>query len=215
MTFPGPGITELDKLRHSELRLLISRLKQLLRGMDLIVIDTAAGIAHQTTAFLFAADMNLIVTTPDITALTDAYAVIKTIHQFHPEAATVLVPNRVGTPVEGEEIRDRVAGISRRFLGMELLHAGSVSEDLCVRDSLRRKEPVTLSFPESPPAREIGRMADHLVREIRRRRMTEKGEQGESRFEESPRAAQGQRGYNGPGRWNPSHRQPGGGFRGE
>ncbi len=209
----GSGIAELANLRQSELRFLISRLRQLRRGLDLIVIDTAAGIAHQTTAFLFAADMNLIVTTPDITALTDAYAVIKMIHQNHPKAATVLIPYRVRDRVEGDEIRDRVAGITKRFLGMELLHAGSVSEDPCVRDALRRKEPVTLSFPESPPAQEINQMADRLAREIRRRRMAERDDQEESPFEEIPRAAQGQRGYNGPGRWNAFPKQSGGGFR--
>ncbi len=169
----GSGLQELANLRASEIRFLVSRLRKLRRGLDVVLVDTAAGIAHQTTSFLAAADLNVVVTTPDLTALTDAYAVIKTIHQINPNAGKALALNRVRDEAEGNAIFDRVAGITMRFLRAGMKNAGSIPEDGSVRLSVARKCPVVVSAPSSAAAGCLRSMAHSLalgIQELRARR---------------------------------------------
>ncbi|MBI4161305.1 MAG: P-loop NTPase [Acidobacteria bacterium] len=174
----GSGVEELANLRASEVRFLVSRLRKIRRGLDVILIDTAAGIAYQTTEFLAAADLNLVVTTPDLTALTDAYALIKSVRRFNPGCGQILTLNRVRNWAEGAAVFERVAGIARRFLGADLLPGGWVPEDARVRDSVALKSPVVVSGPESAPARCLRRLARDIVTLARNRRLERAAELG-------------------------------------
>ncbi len=82
----------------------------------MILIDTGAGISPNVLSFTRCADQVLVVTTPEPTAITDAYAVIKVISRDAPDRPLSLLVNQVRRPGEGRLVYERIAKVARQFL---------------------------------------------------------------------------------------------------
>lgn len=89
----GSGITELANLDVPRRDAFITGLSELDTLADVILLDTGAGLSHNVLAFLCAVEEVIIVTTPEPTAITDAYATIKVVSQQNPAARLMLVVN--------------------------------------------------------------------------------------------------------------------------
>ncbi|HET6371777.1 MAG TPA: P-loop NTPase [Candidatus Polarisedimenticolia bacterium] len=158
----GSGIPELASLTDTMFSSLIREISALDRLIDLLLIDTPSGIDKKSLIFLLASDQVLVVTTEDVTALTDAYAIIKTIWGHRPTAAVSLVVNQARTQADGMEAFHKVAHVARKFLGRELALAGVVPFDENVERSVAERVPVVISHPTSPAARAIIALAGRL-----------------------------------------------------
>jgi flagellar biosynthesis protein FlhG len=158
----GSGIPELAALPARSLRALARALAPLERAGGWLVVDMPAGLDRQSLLFLLAADQVLVVTTEDITALTDAYAVIKTLHAQQSAAAISLVVNQAHTHEGALEAYHRVAHVCRRFLGREIGLAGIVPWDPAVARSVASRRPVVLSEPHAASARAFVALARQL-----------------------------------------------------
>lgn len=158
---PGPsGVAELADLGPRDLAHLVGETARAAAHFDLILVDTAAGISRMTTAFLYAAREIIVVTTPDLTAMTDAYATIKTTLRHNPAAVIAVVVNRAPSSRQGWEVFQTLDGIAGRFLGRRLCYLGYLPDDDTVRRAIAAKVPAVLMNPESAVAirvREIGR----------------------------------------------------------
>jgi flagellar biosynthesis protein FlhG len=166
----GSGLPEMADLHPDRLRRIVAAMDQLGGRADVVLVDTGAGIGRATTTFLYALSEILVVTTPDLTAMTDAYAVIKNVAHNNRTARISLVVNRAGSAVEGLEVYGRMDRISERFLSRSLLYLGHVLEDSRVPVSVAARLPILLNQPASPAAacyRGIGRS---LLLEIAPRR---------------------------------------------
>ena len=164
----GSGIPDLSALNSYELDLILGELRKLEKSTDIVLIDTAAGISPQTMIFLYATSEVLLVTTPDITALTDAYAVIKTLALNNPDARVILAVNRIGSLNEAKAAYSRIAKVAKKFLNKNIIYGGYIFDDPSVIHSIFLKNPVILSHPQSISARCIQRMGfilAHLHRE--------------------------------------------------
>ena len=95
---------------------MVDLTNQLREEFDYIVIDSAAGISPATMAFLYSASEVVVVTTPEITAMTDAYALLKTLHRHHPDSRTWILANRIRRVDEGREVYDRIRSVSEKYL---------------------------------------------------------------------------------------------------
>lgn len=113
------------------------------RSFDAIVVDTGAGVGPATTLVAERSDLVLGVTTPDIAAVTDAYALCKVLHA-RGRPLPELVVNRVPTREAAMATAARLAAVARRFLGAELHTCGFVREDAAVPESLRDQRPLGL-----------------------------------------------------------------------
>ena len=151
----GSGIPELASLTEPMIRTLMAGIATLERTTDTLIIDMPGGLDRQTLLFLLSADRVLVVTTEDITAMTDAYAVIKTILTQRPQACVALIVNRARSQEAGLETYQKVAHVARKFLGRELALAGIVPYDELVERSVAERVPVVIGYPESPAARAI------------------------------------------------------------
>jgi len=151
----GSGIPELATLSESMLKTLINGIATLERTIDTLIIDMPGGLDNQSMLFLLAADRVLVVTTDDPTAMTDAYAVIKTIFTRRPQACVALVVNRARSQESGLETYQKVSHVARKFLGRELALAGIVPHDEMVERSVAQRVPVVIAHPDSPAARAI------------------------------------------------------------
>lgn len=159
----GSGIYNLANLNDSQLNRIVNQITLLDDIADIILIDTGAGINKSVMNFVVAADEVIVITTPEPTAITDAYAMMKTYANHSSDAILKLVINRVLEPNEGTVTADKLIKVSQKFLGLTINSLGFVCEDLNLVRSVKKQTPLLLAFPNSSSSRCIEDIANRLL----------------------------------------------------
>ncbi|MBQ1627823.1 MAG: MinD/ParA family protein [Treponema sp.] len=147
------GFSKIANLSVEELEYFAKQFSAL-GNADIIIIDTGAGIANNVLQFVAAADEVYVVTTPEPTAITDAYGIIKIITTEivdRPVNLKLLV-NRVHSADEGKRISERIITIVGQFLGYKVDYIGFVYDDPIVQASVIRQKPFIFVNPTSKPS---------------------------------------------------------------
>ncbi|HEY1686579.1 MAG TPA: MinD/ParA family protein [Tepidisphaeraceae bacterium] len=160
------GLPRMADLSEHERQHLVDCLGELESNADIILIDTGAGISPNVLAFTRAADNVLVVTTPEPTAITDAYAVIKVMTRDAVTAKMSLLVNQAHSAMEAQAVYERISRVVKQFLQTSVLDAGYVPTDENVSQSVRRRMPFVLSAPNCPASMAIGQLAARLERGI-------------------------------------------------
>ena len=157
------GFSKIANLTLDELDYFAKQFS-MLGNSDIIIIDTGAGIANNVLQFVAAADEVYVVTTPEPTAITDAYGIIKiiTTELVDREMNIKLLVNRVHSADEGKRISDRIINIAGQFLNKKVDYIGFVYDDPVVQASVIRQKPFIIVNPTSKPAQCI----KHIVGRI-------------------------------------------------
>jgi flagellar biosynthesis protein FlhG len=157
------GFSKIANLTDEERKDFIGELAAL-SNADIIIIDCAAGVSSNVIAFVAAADDALIVTTPEPTAITDAYGIIKIIatEVENLDIGLKLIVNRVRSVVEGRRVAERVINIAGQFLNLKVDYLGFVYEDPIVHSSVIRQKPFLLVDPKSRAAMCIRHLVGRL-----------------------------------------------------
>lgn len=158
----GSGIEELIQLDKSQIGNFISNLALLDKLYDVILIDTGAGLSSNVMSFIMAADEVLLVTTPEPTAITDAYAVIKMISKKDKNKIVKVIVNKAGSLKEANDIFAKLFTVSDRFLSFTLQKSGCILADDCVPKAVRQQKPFCLSYPKSQASHQIKELAMNL-----------------------------------------------------
>jgi flagellar biosynthesis protein FlhG len=158
------GLEGLADLTHFQRQRLIEELGRLQENNDAIIIDTAAGMGKSVLAFCLAADHALIVATPEPTAMTDAYAMIKVLAAHRYGGRISLIVNMAASMAEGKKVYQQIADVSRRFLGVAVYDAGTLLKDEKLSDAVRQRKPVVLAYPKSHISSCIIALASKLAR---------------------------------------------------
>ncbi|HMR65196.1 MAG TPA: MinD/ParA family protein [Anaerolineae bacterium] len=160
---PGAsGLPDLANLPQARREALFQALLTLDGTIDLLVIDTGAGVGEAVVQFVLAAGELLIVTNPEPTALTDAYALMKVVAGYQLPVAFKLVINSVKRHGEGEATGRRLIEVASRFLGQHVELLGCIPFDPSVSEAVREQFPLLQSRPYSPAAKSINRLAEQL-----------------------------------------------------
>jgi flagellar biosynthesis protein FlhG len=160
------GLARMADLTDVDRQRLVNSLAELESRTDIILIDTGAGISPNVLSFTRCADEVLVVTTPEPTAITDAYAVIKVISRDAPDRPLSLLVNQVQRPDEGRLVYERIAKVAKQFLSVHVQDAGYVPTDPEVPAAVRRRTPFILASPRCPASQGIGQLAMRLQRGI-------------------------------------------------
>jgi flagellar biosynthesis protein FlhG len=155
----GVGRTALANPTRRELDRLYRKLMELEQDFDLIVIDHGAGLGYATVTHLAATSTLVLVTNPEVTALSDAYALYKQAHAVNPTILVGMVVNRAQDLEAAEQARERFEAVSMRFLGHRPESICWVPQDDAVYRSIQQRLPVCLGSPESKSARALRRVA--------------------------------------------------------
>jgi flagellar biosynthesis protein FlhG len=147
------GFSKIANLSEDERRDFISELAAL-SNADILIIDCAAGVSNNVISFIAAADDALIVTTPEPTAITDAYGIIKIIDTEieNLDLGLKLIVNRVKSVVEGKRVAERVINIAGQFLNLKVDYLGFVFDDPVVHTAVVRQKPFLVLEPKSRAA---------------------------------------------------------------
>lgn len=151
----GSGIASLAELGARHMQALARALEWLAGCHDYVLLDCPAGLAPQSMITVLAAQHVIVVTNPEIAALTDAYALIKCLARQPACPNVQLVVNRVDRPGLGKATFDRLADVSRRFAGCDIHYVGEVPEDAAVTHRRLGQPPLLSNQPRCPTSQAI------------------------------------------------------------
>ncbi|PKK91367.1 MAG: ATP-binding protein [Candidatus Wallbacteria bacterium HGW-Wallbacteria-1] len=145
----GSGLEELADLGDDARLELLSAMEQVEDQVDIMIIDTGAGLSRNVLSFLKAADEIVVISTPEPSSLADAYGVIKATARERKDIQVSVVANRVWSTEEAEDVFQRLSMVSRQFLGINLKDGGFVFEDPVVSEAVRKRSPFVVMSPSS------------------------------------------------------------------
>ena len=134
------GFSSLANLSGRALNKLVNSIDSL-NDTDIIIIDTGAGISDNVLYFLLSSDESIVVTTPELTAILDAYGVIKSIAPENANADIKILVNRVTKASEGKEVGDKIIITSKKYLYMDIKYLGHILEDKTIPYSVSQQLP--------------------------------------------------------------------------
>lgn len=159
----GSGIRELINLTTGELNHLLISFHELENELDYIVIDTAAGAHESVMHFIGVADRVILVTTPEPTAMLDAYSLMKILSLSDRKPKIEILINTVKTEQEAKSTANAMDSAARRHLGIPAPLLGVVSYDLKVLESVRRRTPFVIEYPDCNASLEIRAIARKIL----------------------------------------------------
>ena len=144
------GFSKIANLSDEEREHFIEEISQM-DAVDIIVIDTSAGVSSNVLDFIAAADDAIIGTTPEPTAITDAYGIIKIIATEidNMNLGIKLIVNRVKSVTEGKKVSERVINIASQFLNLKVDYLGYVYDDPQVSQAILKQKPFIIVDPDS------------------------------------------------------------------
>lgn len=157
----GTGLSrfvEMDKSVHSK---FTEDLTGLLSDYEYILFDMGAGVTKDTVHFILSVDEILVVTTPEPTSITDAYAMMKHIHMNDPSLPFLLIVNRVHSEKEGMETFKRLKMVLKRFLNREVIEFGMIPDDKAIHQAVTKQTPFIFN-EKAPAARALQQMTSQF-----------------------------------------------------
>ncbi len=157
------GFSRIANLTEDERQIFISSF-QTLSDADILIVDTSAGVSESVLSFLEAADDVIIVTTPEPTAITDAYGIIKVMSTEieRSDLSIKLIVNRTQSVTEGKKVATRVINIAGQFLNQKIDYLGCVYDDTAVQNCVRKQKPFSIYEPKSKASICLERLVHRL-----------------------------------------------------
>jgi flagellar biosynthesis protein FlhG len=141
------GVQSLVHMGPQEHAGIISAFAALAGELDVLIVDTAAGISDHVISFVRAAQEIVVVVCDEPSSMTDAYALIKVLHRDCQKRDFRIVANMTRTVDEGPRLFNRFARVAERFLDVNLHYAGEIPQDDLVRKATQRQRPVFQAYP--------------------------------------------------------------------
>ena len=159
-TSGSQSMTELTPTEHAG---LIRAFGELRTQIDVLIVDTAAGISDMVLSFSRASQDIMMVVCDEPTSLTDAYALIKILNKDHGVFRFKIVANMVRHPREGQELFAKLTKVTDRFLDVALELVATIPFDENVRKSVRKQKAIVDAYPTSPAAIAIRKLAKQAI----------------------------------------------------
>jgi flagellar biosynthesis protein FlhG len=157
------GFEELTSLDRAQRLHLLEEIDRLEDAFDVLLIDTAAGISPNVLFFTVAAQETMVVTTPEPTSLTDAYALIKVLARRYAETEFGVLVNMARNEAEARRAYQHLCRVAERFLNVSLRYEGQIPFDHELPEAVRRQSAVLDFAPSSPASRAFDFLAERIV----------------------------------------------------
>ncbi|KGA98231.1 cobyrinic acid a,c-diamide synthase [Alkalihalobacillus alcalophilus ATCC 27647 = CGMCC 1.3604] len=151
----GTGLSELVKLNEIKLQKFSEQLTELSLTNDYIILDLGAGLTEETFGFILAADEVFVVTTPEPTAVTDAYSMIKYLTAKDEQKPLYLLVNKVDSDKEGKQTAFNLQQVAKRFLNKEIEMLGYLPNDPQVSKAVKAQTPFIIYDQKSKVSKSL------------------------------------------------------------
>ena len=159
----GSGVKDLLNIGEEQLTGLLKGLVHLEVPIDFIIIDTGAGINDSVVQLVLASSETIVVTTPEPTAILDAYALVKTIVKADGSHPIHVLVNKCDNRREAQRVQAGFIEVVGRHLGKNINPMGLIMYDSNVSQSIKRQTPITVSDPGGRTSVEIEQIARALL----------------------------------------------------
>jgi len=169
---PGPGnisiipaasgvqnMAELSPPQHAG---LIRAFSEMSHDLDVLLVDTAAGIADSVISFSRAAQEVVVVVNDEPASITDAYALIKVLNREYGLFRFRILCNRVKSAQQGRELYSTITRVTDRFLDVALDYIGFIPDDDFVVKAIRKQRPVVDAYPRSKASMAFKTLAEKM-----------------------------------------------------
>jgi len=154
------GIQRMAELSPAEHAGMIRAFSELSSEVDVLLVDTAAGISDSVVSFSKAAQEVIVVVCDEPASITDAYALIKLLNKEHNVRRFRVLANMAHSPQEGRELFAKIVRVTDRFLEDVVLDfMGSVPYDEYLRKAVQKQRPVVEAYPRSKAAQAFTALA--------------------------------------------------------
>ncbi len=155
----GRGVQELTALNESQRLRIMEEVDAYDQQVDVLLIDTAAGITEDAAFFCTAAQEIVVVTSPEPTATADTCALIEVLYTRHQEKEFHVLVNSVRRPEEGIEVFRQLSRAAEKLVHISLDYLGCLPYDESVRTAVREQKAFIDAYPDSPASRRIREIA--------------------------------------------------------
>ena len=149
-------------LVEADRKRIVTELDCVGENADALIIDTGAGIGRNVLSFTSTADHVVIVTTPEPTAITDAYAVMKVLVRCGTAGKISIMVNMVKNRDEAKQVHERISSVARQFLKTDVAFSGYVVSDAAVQQAVRKRAPFVQQYPNSAAAHCVQAWANRI-----------------------------------------------------
>lgn len=159
----GSGLREMTNLNKDQILSLVNVMYELDHLADVVIIDTGAGISDTVIELVAASTEVLLLATPEPTSITDAYALLKTLHRhsdFDANRTNIkMIGNRIQSYEEGKELYNKLNTVVNKFLALDMEYLGAIPYDDKLPQAVMKQQPVSMAYPNSLAARAMLELA--------------------------------------------------------
>lgn len=169
---PGAsGLMSLADPDPESLRALLDGLSRIEQQYDYLLIDTAAGISASVLHFVASAQTALVVITPEPTSLTDAFSLLKVLHQKGYKRTVQILVNQVADSRQAWRIFERFQAAVAKYIGLPVQWLAYIPRDDAVRRAVMAQNPVVLAAEGQPASLAFSSLAEILAQHFQENRV--------------------------------------------
>jgi flagellar biosynthesis protein FlhG len=153
------GVKRMVEMNAMERAGIVRAFSELTTKVDVLIVDTGAGISDAVTSFVRAAQEVIVVVCDEPASITDAYAMIKVLNRDHGIQRFRILANMARSVREGYDLFTKMARVCDRFLNVALDFMGSVPHDEQLRLAVQKQRAVVEAYPSSRSALAFKKLA--------------------------------------------------------
>lgn len=159
----GSGLTNIFNMDEDTFEYFLSQLEAISNHYDYIIFDMGAGVTNGSIYYMLAADECIVVTTPEPTSLTDAYAIIKHVSAKNNSIPIYLLVNRSFNRKQGQQTSKRLQHVVNQFLHRQIKLLGILPDDRKVFEAVTRQIPFSIYDPKAKISIALAEIVDKYV----------------------------------------------------
>ncbi len=156
------GVSNMAGLGDAEIAGVINAFSELENELDVLIIDTAAGIDKSVVNFCRASQEVIVVVCDEPSSITDAYALIKVLNKEQGINRFRILANMAHDMKEGRELFGKILKVTDRFLDVSLDFLGAIPFDIYLRKAVKKQTAVSQAYPRSPAAQAFSSAAQKI-----------------------------------------------------
>ncbi|MGP7817486.1 MinD/ParA family protein [Niallia sp. 01092] len=161
----GSGLSNFVQMGQQKMDRFFYDFTSFLNQYDYVLFDMGAGINNDSLSFILSVDEVIVVTTPEPTSITDAYAAMKFIHIHNQDLPFYLVVNRTITSLDGRETFQKLKNVLKQFLGKDVISLGIIPDDHQVMQAVRKQIPFIIFNEKSTAAKALFELTDRYCKQ--------------------------------------------------
>lgn len=164
----GTGFSKVIQLNERKFNRFVEQLEKLNGEYDYIIFDMGAGVNENSLKFILSSNESIIITTPEPTAITDAYAMLKYLLQLKKDIECKILVNRTDSKKEAIKTGENFKRVARRFLDKEVAFLGYLPNDKLVLKAVKRQVPFILLEPKGRISKNLQEIARLYLQETKK-----------------------------------------------